>query len=163
MRTNLQKIGKFGLLAIVAALFATHALAKPSAAITIGYEFNSEPVVGLPLDISVTVSAQAEMYGVDVRLAAGDPLAMINPLGPMGLAVLEAYEDAVFPVTVLPLVEQTHYLNVTVTSLVEGEVQSKSIAVPIRLGDARLTKDEGETAGTAGEAVHSFRAVETIR
>jgi len=174
MRSKVKNSGRFGVaasLALVLSLLATAVVAagrhqvttaKPMSPIAIDYQFDGEPAVGQPLRLSLSISAASEMTGLSLMLAAGDPLAMIDPLGPMGLALLAAYEPAEFEITVLPLTEQTHYLNVTVTASLEGVQQTQSIAVPIRLGDARLEKSAGDTADASAEGVRSFRAVETI-
>ena len=136
---------------------------KPSAPIAIAYELAAEPQVGQPLEIRLSIGAEADLATLRVDLEADDPLAMIDPIGSVELGFLGAGEETGLAVSVLPLLDQTHYLNVSVTAAVEGVEQTRSIAVPIRLPGSELRKAEDGQAGKIESGVRSFHAVETIR
>jgi hypothetical protein len=98
-----------------------------------------------------------------VTLDADDPLPVLEPVAPVDLGALAAGESKEVTVTVLPLVEQTHYLRVSVTAVIGGAAQTRAIDVPIRLAGAKASKPQSEAPGKNEEAVRSFRGVETVR
>lgn len=136
---------------------------KPTAPIAITHRLASEPALGQPVEVIVSIAAENEMTGVNLQFAADDPLAMIDPVDSLGIGTLRAGEGADVAVTVLPLLDRTHYLSVTVTALVDGTPQTRSIAVPIRLPGSEVQKSDGEADVDAAERLHSFGAVETVR
>jgi hypothetical protein len=137
---------------------------KPVAPIAITHEFGSDPVVGLPLDLTLSIAAESDLSGISVTLTADDPLAMIEPVGSVGLGSLSAGEAADLAVTVLPLVHQTHHLGVTVTATVDGVIQTRSVSVSIRMpGSGEHKADDLPASQKAEEHLRSFEAIETIR
>jgi hypothetical protein len=136
---------------------------KPTAPIAISYHFGNVPQIGQPVEVIISVTSNIEMSQVEVRFIADDPLALIDPLDGVGLASVAAGEDAELSITVLPLLDQTHYLGVNVTAVIDGVVQSRSIAVPIRMPGTALRKAAVEPAGKPVERVRSFEAIETVR
>ena len=88
---------------------------------------------------------------------------MIDPIEGVGLSPLTADVGTHVSVTVLPLIDQTHYLGVTVTAIIDGVAQTRSISVPIRLPGSELRKSEDVPAGNNEERVRSFQAIETVR
>ena len=136
---------------------------KPQSPIAITAEFASPPQVGMPLELTLSVTADGDMSGVRISLAADDPLAMIDPLDAIGVATLSAGQSSDFAVTVLPLLDQTHALRVTVTATIDGMVQTRTVAVPIRLPGSAPQKTEVRVTGNNEERVRSFTAIETVR
>jgi hypothetical protein len=103
------------------------------------------------------------MTRANLSFSADDPLAMIDPVDGLGLATLSAGEGTDVAVTVLPLLDQTHYLSVTVSAIIDGVEQTRSVAVPIHLAGSELRKAEAKPAGNGVERVRSFEAIETVR
>lgn len=137
---------------------------KPVAPISIRHEFGSDPIVGMPLDLALSIVAESDLNGIVVTLGVDDPLALIEPVGAVELGSLAAGEEADIAVTVLPLVDQTHYLGVTVTATINGVPQTRSVSVPVRMSVAGQRKAEEEPASQkAEEHLRSFEAIETIR
>lgn len=136
---------------------------KPMAPIAITHRFANAPAVGQPLDLTLSIQAQGDLTSVNLSLAADDPLAMIDPVDTIGLGALAAGEASDVTVTVLPLIDQTHYLSVTVTAMIDGIAQSRSVAVPIRLPRSGGQKTDDDGIGTSQESVRSFEAIETVR
>lgn len=136
---------------------------KPTAPISISHRLLRTPEVGQPVEVLLSITSEGEMSQVDLSFAADDPLAMLDPVDGVGFSELTTGEGADVAVTVLPLLDQTHYLNVTVTALIDGEMQTRSIAVPIRLPGSELRKAVVEPAGQTEERVRSFEAIETVR
>lgn len=137
---------------------------KPVAPIAITHEFRGEPMVGMPLELTLSIAAERDLTDVSVTLTADDPLAMIEPVGAVGLGALSAGAASELTVTVLPLVDQTHYLGVTVTAIIDGTTQTRSVSVPIRMpGSGQRKADQAPASQKAEEHLRSFEASETIR
>jgi hypothetical protein len=136
---------------------------KPTASIRIEHRFASEPEVGQALEITLTITSGDALTGALLTLGADDPLALIEPLTAVALGALAAGESAEVVVTVLPLIEQTHYLNVTVAGETSGGQQVKSVAIAIRPPGRALRKAASDPAGKSDESVRSFGAIETVR
>jgi hypothetical protein len=140
---------------------------KPTAPIAISHRFASPPQVGQPVEVILSISAPNGVTRANVLLSADDPLAMIDPIDGRidgrGLASLSAGQGTDVAVTVLPLLDRTHYLNVTVSAVIDGVEQTRSVAVPIRLPGSELQKALVEPAGNGEERVRSFEAIETVR
>jgi hypothetical protein len=137
--------------------------AKPQAPIAIVFRLGGTPAIGQPLDVTVSVSVEQAMNGGTLSVTADDPLAVIDPIDSVPLGDIEVGDTVDVGVTVLPLVVQTHYMNVTVSGEIGGLIQTRSINVPIRLSGAGLRKAENEVAGKTTERVRSFEAIETVR
>jgi hypothetical protein len=135
---------------------------KPTPPIAITHRLSGSPQVGQPIEVVFSIAAEGDMTGVNVDFTAEDPIAMIDPVGSLGLGNLRAGQGTDVTVTVLPLMNQTHYLNVTVTALIDGTPQTRSIAVPIRLPGSEIRKSDKEAAGNPEESVRSFQAIETV-
>ena len=139
------------------------ATAKPTAPIAIDVRFAGTPEIGQPLDLTVSVSAEQDMAAGSLAVTADDPLAIIEPVDTVALGDVALGQTVDVGVTVLPLVVQMHYMNVTVSGTIGGIVQTRSINVPIRLPGAGLRKAENDGAGKTTERVRSFGATETVR
>jgi hypothetical protein len=135
---------------------------KPTPPIAITHRLSAPPQVGQPVDVILSIAAEGDMTGVRVNFAAADPLAMIDPVDSLPLGSFRAGEGTDVAVTVLPLLNQTHYLSVTVTALIDGVEQTRSIAIPIRTPGSELRKSDDDAAGKPAERVRSFQAIETV-
>ena len=136
---------------------------KLVAPIGIAHSFSSEPRIGQALEITLTITPAVALSGAVLSLGADDPLALIEPLGVVDLGRIEATESATVLVTVLPLVEQTHYLRVAVSGDMGGQQQSRNIVVAIRLPTSELRKSASDVTGNKTQTVRSFESIESVR
>jgi hypothetical protein len=136
---------------------------KPTPPISVSHRIVLPPKVGQPVEVLLSIAANGEMTATDLSFSVDDPLAMIDPIGGLSLGTVAPGEGADVAVTVLPLLDQTHYLGITVRAVIDGIEQTRSISVPIRLSGSELRKAEVEPAGNDGERVRSFEAIETVR
>jgi hypothetical protein len=141
---------------------AADAAPKPTPPIAISHRLSGTPQVGQPVDVILSIAAEGDLTRVNVDFTARDPLAMIDPVGPLALGSLSAGEGTDVSVTVLPLLDKTHYLSVTVTAVIDGVEQTRSIAIPIRTPGSELRKSDDAAAGKPEERVRSFQAIETV-
>ena len=129
-------------------------IGKPTAPIAVEHTFAAPPSVAQPVVVTISVTPGVDLTGAVLSLAAEEPLVLIEPVAGIDVAVgdVGAGETAEVTVTVLPLTDATHYLGVTVTGVIAGMPQARSVSVPIRLaGGAK------EAAGqdAAGQSVAS--------
>lgn len=138
---------------------------KPTIPVEISYQIAGSPQVGNPVDVELTVSPGHDISGMVILLSAEDPLAIIEPPGDVLIGEVAAGDSVGISITVLPLLDQTHYLSVTVRGAMDGTLQSRTIAVPIRLaGTAPEKSDDAATEEAAdGELLRSYEAIETLR
>jgi hypothetical protein len=137
---------------------------KPAVPVAITHEVVGSPQVGNPVEIILTVSPGRDISGMVILLSAEDPLAIIEPPGDVLIGEVAAGDAAEISITVLPLLDQTHYLSVTVRGAMDGALQSRTIAVPIRLPGAAADKSDDAASEKAadGELLRSFEAIETL-
>lgn len=136
---------------------------KPTAPIDIGWELPVKPVVGMPVDVVLTISADLELAGGRLLIAVDDPLALIDPAAETGLGTLRPGEPVTLVVKVLPLVAETQYLRVAVTGDGGGVQQLRTVSVPIRFENARPIKAGTPVLQSPGDEGQSLQAVETVR
>lgn len=139
---------------------------KPTAPIGIEHAFDAEPAVGVPLTITVTVAAGEALTGGSLGIAVPDGVTLLAPVADVGLGTLAAGDTATIDITVLPLAAEDYRLGLTVGGSLRGTVQSRTVAVSIRLAPAApeaAAKAADSTAEKSEPAVHSFRAIETVR
>ena len=135
---------------------------KPTAPIAIAFEQSREPIVGQPLDIVLTITAELELSGGLLTLGVDDPLALIQPAAETALGTLTANLPVRIVVTVLPLVAETQYVRVAVTGTIGGEPQLRTLSVPVRFEIATPDKDDAALPMSPADAVQSLEAVETV-
>ena len=135
---------------------------KPTAPVGISFELVSEPVVGQPLEVVLTITAEVELSGGRLTLGVDDPLALIEPAAETALGMLAPEMPVTIVVTVLPLVAETQYLRVAVSGTISGEPQLRTLSVPIRFGNAVPAKPDAALPMIPADAVQSLEAVETV-
>lgn len=136
--------------------------AKPTAPIGIEFEQPIAPVVGQPLEIVLTITAELELSSGLLTLGVDDPLALIDPAAETALGTLVPEMPRTVVVTVLPLVAETLYLSVAVSGEIGGEPQLRTLSVPIRFATAAPDKDAAALPLSPADAVQSLEAVETV-
>jgi hypothetical protein len=135
---------------------------KPTAPIAIDYRLTGTPRVGETLALELTVTAAGVLVDTVLELDARQDLTLVEPTGAVTLGSVSADAPASIVVQVLAYTAGTHYLQVTVTGDIDGQRQSRSLVVPVRIADDTLRKPAGGAAGNQLETVRSFRAIETL-
>lgn len=135
---------------------------KPTAPIGIAVEQAQAPIVGQPLEIVLTITAEIELEGGLLTLGVDDPLALIRPAAETALGTLEPNLPVTIVVTVLPLIVETQYLRVAVTGTIGGVPQLRTLSVPIRFESSMPDKDDAALSLSPADAVQSLEAVETV-
>ena len=134
---------------------------KPTAAIAIHYELSATPDLGQPLEVRITARAAGTATDLSLELAFDDSLFVAG--APTAVAGADVNERA-WIVAVTPLQEQAGYLTVTLSGLLDGQRQSRSVMIPIRTSGR---KAEAQSTGVLkidefGETVIALPAQETI-
>jgi hypothetical protein len=125
-------------------------IGKPTAPIGVTHKITGEPALGQPLTIRITAHPGAGVAGLALDVRAGDELAV----GPVTEAVAVASGDRAWTVTVTPLTVAPARLDVFVTGLLNGEPQTRSLAIPIRVGGAKpVPGNAAIKADEFGEAI----------
>ena len=136
---------------------------KPTPPIGLSYTLGSQPVVGQLLEIGLSITPTFDLAGGVLSLSADDPLALIEPVGDVMLGSIRGGASVDVTVKVLPLVDRTEYLNVAVTGEIDGAVQTRAIAIAVRLPANAPLKSDGAPADKPGDRVSSFEADESVR
>ncbi|HEX7080842.1 MAG TPA: hypothetical protein VF329_07510 [Gammaproteobacteria bacterium] len=135
---------------------------KPVAAFGIEHELGGRPVLGVPLEVRVTLRPQTVVGDVTVELSADSGL-QIDPRDAV-LSAASASRDAPaeWVVTVLPLADGVLRLRLFAEGIVDGARQGRSVVVPIRVGSAKADGRSGDEAnGRPGsEAVEPAEGAE---
>jgi len=136
---------------------------KPTAPIGLSYVLGSEPVVGQLLEIQLAITPAFDLTGGTLSLSADDPLPLIEPVGDVSLGTIAGGATVDVTIKVLPLVDRTEYLNVAVSGEIDGVVQTRAIAIAVRLPSNAPLKTDSAPADKPGDGVSSFEAVESVR
>jgi hypothetical protein len=99
------------------------------APLTVDFALAAEPAVGTLLAISIEVRAPADVRDLALDVRAADPQALL-----VAAQAPVPGRPGAWTVTVLPLVEATSYLSVSVQGTLGGSAQTRSVAIPVRAG-----------------------------
>jgi hypothetical protein len=102
---------------------------KPMAPIAVQYEVLAEPQVAQPVQVRITAHPGRGIAELELALSADAPLFVSS----VSLSSASP-EESVWIAVVTPLEETPGHLNVTVTGLLDGEQQARSLQIPIRVG-----------------------------
>lgn len=144
-----------------AAGVATRSPGKPTAPITIEFSLAAEPAVGALLAISIAVHASAELGDLALEVRAEDGSALL-----VAAQTPVAGVPGAWTVTVVPLADVTAYLNVTAQGTLGGVPQTRSVAIPVRVGNAKPARAlRASAVAGEGEAERLvlLPAAETVR
>lgn len=137
---------------------------KPTAPITIAFALAAEPAVGALLAISIEIHSAAEVGDLALDARAEDGAALL-----VAAQAPVPGKSGAWTVTVVPLADGTAYLNVTAQGTIGGAPQTRSIAIPVRAGNAKpaQAREAVRASAAAGEGeaerVVLLPAVETAR
>jgi len=107
---------------------------KPLPPIDFQYELLGEPIVGQPLEIRVTSSAQTALDALNVTLSGDERMQVPAAMARFRMARTTASVPLTRTIRVTPLTSGTLYLNVLLQADIDGRVQSRAVAIPIRVG-----------------------------
>jgi hypothetical protein len=118
---------------------------KPTGPIVVDHRFGAAPMVGVPLTIEITARADGVVGGLGIEANATVPSAvLVTPPVPVVAG------DGVYSweITVVPLAAEAGYLSVTVSGMLDGAAQARSVTISLRsaAGDAATVEAApGET------------------
>jgi hypothetical protein len=119
---------------------------KPVAPFALDYRLAGAPALGQPLEVTLTVRPQSPMSDLELH-ASGESALEVNADSAEQTAASATPKDpAVWSVTVVPQQEGVSYLKLTAPGVIGGRRQARSIAVPIRVGEAGGKASSTESA-----------------
>lgn len=133
---------------------------KPTAPISISHDWLQAPAVGRDLALELEIGSARALCGIRIAVTGGDGLVVDAASAVTRVASLAAGETHTFEPRVLAADAGTHYLDVSVTAVVDGAEQTRSISIPVRLGSAADTGDDAVRDARPGERVRSLPAEE---
>ena len=143
----------------ICCVLAQHAAvaAKPVAPIAIEYEFAGPLSVGLPVEVTIRIDADAPMSDVELEFRGDDGLQLNLLATTQRIAVID--EPSTTTITVVPLAQELLYLTVSVEAELNGARQARTVLIPFRLAAERR---KGTSAvlkvEQSGELIHSLPA-----
>jgi len=135
---------------------------KPQAPIDFDYEILGTPMLGQPLAIRLTSSAQPGPDTLDIALSGDGRLLVPAELARIRMARAAGGERSSRTITVTPLVAGTHYLRVLVRADVRGRAQARTATIRIAVGGAGAPPPPLGTVATdaTGQRIISLPAQE---
>lgn len=138
---------------------------KPTAPIAVDYAWLEPPAAGRDLRLELEIGSPRRLADVRVMLDGGAGLVVDAASAVTRVAALEPGEAHTFVPSVLAAEPGTHYLGVTVTAVIDGAEQSRSISIPVRLGAAATSESPGnepssDAASSSEERVQTLPAEE---
>jgi hypothetical protein len=121
---------------------------KPGGPIAVEYRLAAQPVVGVPLELTVTAHVEAGVSRVTLEANPSAQRAVLVTVPELLSAADGTYS---WHITVVPLAEDAGYLTVVVSGDVDGLTQSRSVTVA--LGSAPQQVAAPPVAPTEGEAL----------
>lgn len=134
---------------------------KPTAPISIDHEWLEPPALGRGLRLRISISSSRALGDVTIRLAGGDGLVVDAASAETRAGALAADETHTFEPAVLAATPGRHYLAVSVTAVIDGAAQTRSVAIPVRLDGDGAASDESP-AGEAGDRAKDTDRVRSL-
>lgn len=123
---------------------------KPSAPVSLTYEFLQAPAVGEPLTIRLSVTGGSDLQPLDLGLGTRGALALSkNTPATMPLKAASSTTAGAMTedIVVTPSDEGRSYLNVQVNGIWQGQPFTKAMSIPVQVGEG------GPTLTTNGEII----------
>jgi hypothetical protein len=101
---------------------------KPGGPIAVEYRLAAQPVVGVPLELTVTAHVEANVTNVTIETDPSAPGAVL-----VAVPELVAVADGTYSwrITAVPLAGDAGYLTVVVSGAADGLAQSRSVTVAL--------------------------------
>jgi hypothetical protein len=122
---------------------------KPGGPIAVEYRLAAQPVVGVPLELTVTAHVEPGVTNVTLEAQPSAPRAVLVTV-PEPVAAADGAHS--WRITVVPLVEAAGYLTVVVAGVADGLAQARSVTVALGSG-APPGADAAAAAPADGEAM----------
>lgn len=130
---------------------------KPTAPIGVSYELSGEPALGQPLTIRIVARPGPGVGAVTLDVRSAEDLA----IGSVVDTAPSTPSERVWTVTITPLGVAAAHLNIFVTGLLNGEPQTRSLTIPIRVAGAKpVPGNAAVKADESGEAIVALPAEE---
>jgi hypothetical protein len=137
-------------------------LGKPSAPIKLDYSFNSEPVIGQPLDVSIKLTETNNTKPVQAALKYSPELVKTKTVNKMSFK--SSAQESSQIITITPIENGIYFINIQARTDVNGQTMYKAFSIPVEVGDVdwkEHTKPEGTINNDSqGGKVISFPAAE---
>lgn len=131
-------------------------IGKPTAPIAVRYELGGAPSLGQPLSVRIYAEPAPGVTDLTLTLTADEAL----HVGPVAQVGSGAGAEQIWTVTVTPVRDGVGHVHVSVTGMVDGTEQTRSLLIPVRTsGGAPSSGPEVDRNGD-GEAVISLPAEE---
>lgn len=101
---------------------------KPGGPIAVEYRLAAQPVVGMPLEVTVTAHVEAGVTNVTLDADPSAPRAVLVTVPELVAAAGGTYS---WRLTVVPLAEDAGYLTVVVAGAADGVAQARSVTVAL--------------------------------
>jgi hypothetical protein len=134
---------------------------KPASPIQVSYQFADAPLLAQPLEISITISAEARLVDATLALHAGDGVIVNTIPSEIRIPLIEAGDTYRISVSVTPLVLDELFVTVAVEGGVGGVVQAGVAMIPIRLSTAKSRGSATLKPDPIGSVVHSLPGIQS--
>jgi hypothetical protein len=133
---------------------------KPQPPIDLSYELLGEPQIGQPLQIRLRSRSALDLAALNLALSGSERLLLAPGSTLVELRSGLRGQPAERIISVTPMAAGTSYLNVVVHAEVGGEIQARSVTIPIRVGGGAVVNEPAGvlSADEAGEAIITLPA-----
>jgi hypothetical protein len=133
---------------------------KPQPPIDLSYELLGEPEIGQPLQIRLRSRATLDLAALNLALSGSERLLLAPGSALVELRSSLRGQPAERIITVTPMAAGTSYLDVVVHAEVGGELQYRSVTIPIRVGGGAVVNEPAGVLSEdgAGEAIITLPA-----
>jgi hypothetical protein len=142
-----------------------HPVGKPHAPVEMKYQLPTKLKSGKAIEFTLNLMPTRDVESIAVLLRVDDGL-KLESASQAGYGATARNTKIDLPVSVVPQREGVFYIHVQVSVQVEGQVQSRSFAIPLNVGDVdakqHLKSSGVVTEDASGERVISMPAQESV-
>ncbi|MCE2028815.1 hypothetical protein [Sessilibacter corallicola] len=131
---------------------------KPGAAVLFDHDYDGKTDVSEQELVNVQILPSFNMETLRVRITSVDGIMVGGDISFQGPAI--GQQPVNIPVLIQSGSEGRYYLNVMVDSMVKGDKQSRSFALPIVVGDAPISTKSSQIVESNGELIRVMPATE---
>ncbi|MEM7612802.1 MAG: hypothetical protein AAF270_14035 [Pseudomonadota bacterium] len=139
-------------------------IGKPTVPVAVEYSFAGTPAVGVPLEVSVTISS-VDMSSLGMTMSTRGQLDLGKTM-PDQIALktgLVSAETNTVDVVVIPSATGRSYLNLQVSGMYEGQPFTKAMSLPVQVGEGGPElATNGEIIDTGVEVLSSMPAEQQV-
>lgn len=147
-------------------LLPGHSPGKPTAPVSLAYEFLQAPAVGQPLTVRLSVTGGADVQPLDLGVGTRGALTLSkNTPSAMPLKAAASSAPGVMTqeIVVTPSDQGRSYLNVQVNGTWEGQPFTKAMSIPVQVGEGGpMLSTNGEIIDDGVEVLSSMPADQRI-